>query len=158
MTRPTGTDYDHYIADLADIIYASDGVKTLTQAMLERFRDDFKFSVARDTAERRYRKLWRESSAALLVEAAKRADECKFADLKAKADRFLISEAVKLRELAEREPPYSAATAIPITLFVQPATLADYKRNPHVAMLMTFGQFQIAHQRREVLSKLRSKT
>lgn len=153
--RPKGTDYDHLMVGLVDAIYASDGVKSLNQAMREQFPEGFKFGpVARPTVEKRFRKLWKEGEETLLAEAAAREKKRKADDPRTKLDLMLQAEAMRLRELATSKPPYHEPSAYMIAFLIDHATPEDYKRNPYVPVLMTFGQFQVAHERRAVLAKL----
>lgn len=153
--RPKGTFYDRYMPELADMIFASGNLMSINEAIYERFPPDFKFvSATRESAEKRIRKRWKDEHEALLAAAAKRAQDRKIADLRAKVDQALLQDAMKLRELATGKPPYSDLFAMQHVYFIDRATPEDYKRNPMVPLVMSFGQFQVAHQRRAVLAKL----
>ncbi len=154
--RPKGTEYDHFVVSLVDAIYASGGVKTLNQAMREQFPEGFVFgSVSRPTVEKRFRKLWKEGKETLLAEAAAREQKRKANDPKTILDKIRLSEAVKLKKLSEGKAPYSDLFAMPHIYFIDRATPDDYKKNPMVPLLMSFGEYQIAHQRRAVLEKIK---
>lgn len=156
--RPQGTEYDYLLDDLADIILASGGVKSINQAMRERFTSDVVFHGASpETAARRFRKIWKERDEILLAEAAERAQKKAIEDITRKANQYLIEEAMELKKLAKGKAPYSDTFAMPITLFLERVTPADYEKNPHVRLFMSFGEFQTAHERRAVLAKLRGK-
>ncbi|MBY3314766.1 hypothetical protein [Rhizobium laguerreae] len=156
--RPKGTEYDHYMVGLVDAIYASGGVMSLNQAMRERFPDGFNFgSVSRPTVEKRFRKLWKEGEEALLAEAAARERKRIADDPRTKLNMALLSDAMELKELADAKAPYSDASSMGIRLFIERATPEDYRRNPKVPLVMSFGEFQIAHQRRAVLAKLKGR-
>ncbi|UXT53247.1 hypothetical protein FY136_28720 (plasmid) [Agrobacterium tumefaciens] len=154
--RPKGTEYDHLMLGLVDAIYASGGTKTLNQAMREQFPEGFKFgSASPPTAEKRFRKLWKEGKDVLLAEAAAREQKRKANDPKVVLDRMLMMEALKLKELAQGKAPYPESSAFGIKFFLERATPEDFKRNPMVPIVMSFGEFQIAHERRGVIAKLK---
>ncbi|TQN59141.1 hypothetical protein FLX27_23465 [Agrobacterium tumefaciens] len=90
----------------------------------------------------------------MLAEAAARERKCKANDPKTILDKMRWSEAVKLKKLSEGKAPYSDLFAMPHIYFIDRVTPDDYKKNPMVPLLMSFGEYQIAHQRRAVLEKI----
>lgn len=155
MARNNGADYDYHIDEVADIIHASGGVKTIRQALLEWLATSPKLPVTDETAAKRFRGRWKRESPSLLAGAAERAEKRKAAETMAKLNAALFSDAMELRELAEGPAPYSDMVAMPIRLFLKRATPVDYQRNPMVPRVMSFGTFQIAHERQAVLAKLK---
>ena len=154
--RPRGAGYDKHFDAVADLILASKGTKDLSTAMQELFPLDFKFPVSRPAALKRIRTLWKEDSDKFLEAASKRAQKRDLDAAKTKIDLALIKAAHDLLTLTKDEIPLVARNSdIGITMFMPRATPEDYKANPMVPRIMSFGQFQIAYERRYIAEKRR---
>ena len=155
--RPKGTFYDRYMPESANMIFASGNLMSINEAIYGRFPLDFKsVSATREPAENRIRKRCKDEQAVLLAETAKRVQDQKLSELRAKVNQALFKEAEKLRELATGQPPYSRLFTMRHRYFIDRVTPDDYKRNPVVPLVMSYEEFQIARERQAVLAKLNS--
>jgi hypothetical protein len=143
-----GAGYDKYLAEIADLIVASGHTRNLPFAMRELFPLRFEFHVSRDAALRRIRELWKKNGPELLQAAEARVANAKMAAAKQKADLLLMEAAHKLLQLSKvKLSPISKSADFGITAFMPAATPEDYKANPMVPLLMSFGEFQVGYER-----------
>lgn len=157
--RPFGSGYDKYMDVIADLIVASGNSKDLPIAMRELFPLTFKFDVSRAAAFRRIREHWKREGFKFLAAAVERASAKTLREAKAKTDLILIKDADDLLKLTKvKVSPISENLDLAITLFMPPATPEDYKANPMVPLLMSYGQFQLAYKRRFIEQKQKAMT
>lgn len=154
--RPNGAGYDKYLDAIADIILFSDGTKDLSTAMQELFPLAFKFSVSRAAALKRIRTLWKDEGNKLLEAASKRALKRDLDAAKTMNNLGLMKAAFDLLKLTKIEIPVVARNFdFAITMCMPHATPENYKENPMVPLIMTFGQFQDAYERRYIAERRR---
>ncbi|TBY66234.1 hypothetical protein E0H51_34045 [Rhizobium leguminosarum bv. viciae] len=152
--RPPGAGYDKYLIDIADLIVASDYTKDLTTAKRELFPLGFDFHVTREAALKRISAEWQKNGPELLAAAARRATDKVLNAAKRKNDLLLMEAANELWKFSKMKvSPLSANYDMAITMFMPPATPDDYKQNPMVPLLMSFGEFQQAYKRRYIEQK-----
>lgn len=157
--RPFGAGYDKYLDVIADVMVASGNTKNLPIVMRELFPLTFKFDVSRSAALRRIRAHWKRDGSKHLAAAVQRVSAKVQKEAKAKTDLLLLKDATALLKLTkEKVDPISENSNIAITMVMPPVTPEDYKANPMVPLLMSYGQFQLASERRYIAEKRKKKT